>query len=171
MSAWPVTHNKNLSLPRLPDQPLLHLPLLPSQPCSPGSGGSSPAQRYLCVSPLTGTASTSIRAVWGGPVLWDARCCAAGTGQYQTARAAAPLCAQPAPASPWCRHLVGRAAGPWGLGAPAVPRKVSGQPKEGAGCRPAALGPVVLSRPLCQQELGEETGAKEMPRPPLLKER
>lgn len=61
--------------------------------------------------------------------------------------------------------------GSLGLGAPAVPGKVSGRPEEGAGCRSAPLGPIVLPRPLCQQELGEETGAKEMPRPPLLKGR
>lgn len=104
-------------------------------------------------------------------MLRDARCCAAEVGQHQTAQAAAPLCSQGTPASPRCHHLVGRATGPWGPGALAVPGKVSGWPEEVAGCRSAALGPIVLPWPLCQQELGEETGAKEMPRPPLLKGR
>lgn len=80
-----------------------------------------------------------------------------------------PPCGQPAPGFapvlPPCQPCR------WGPGAPAVPRKVSGQPEEGAGCRSAALGPIVLPRPLCQHELEKEAGAKEMPRPPLLKER
>lgn len=104
-------------------------------------------------------------------MLWDARCCAAGMGQHQTAQAAAPLCIQAAPALPQCCHVISCAVGPGGLGAPAVPREVSRRPEEGAGCCSVALGLIVLPQPLCQQELGEETGAKEMPRPPLLKGR
>lgn len=53
MPAQSITHNKNFSLPQIPDQPVSYLPLLPLQPSS--------AQRYLCIHFFTETSPPSSR--------------------------------------------------------------------------------------------------------------